>query len=127
VPLEVRERRARQLIERLAEAIARAGIGGDVGDTEFLAPEVAARVRGLADMYRELGTVTESEWGDEGHVVARFPDDRTAPVELAVTVDDRSVVRAPGCALAAAQRWRLLLRTDGLCRRIEALHIEAAP
>lgn len=127
VPIEVRAQRVRELVERLGETIARAGRGRELGDTEFLAPEVAARVRGLAQMYRELGAEADTEWGERGQVVAHFPDDRSAAVELEVMVDDRTVVRMPDCSLAADRRWRLLLRTDGLCRRIEALRMEAAP
>ena len=54
VPLEVREKRVRELLERLAEAVARAGFG-EVADTTFLAPEVAERLHSLAAAYRDFG------------------------------------------------------------------------
>ena len=126
VPLEIRERRARDLVERLAVAIARAGRGADIGDDEFLAPDVAERVRGLAAMYRELEVTTDSEWGDVGQVTAHFPDDRTAAVLLEVLADDRSIVHTPTATVHVNQQRRLLLQCDGLCRRIESLRIEAA-
>ena len=124
VPLEVRERRMRDLLERLAEAIARAGYG-DVSHLDFMSPRAAEQVRGLAQLYRDQGVEVEPEWGDTGSAVARFPDDRAAPVSAELVVDDRSVLRAPGCVLPSRQRWRLLIEADGLCRRIERLQVEA--
>ena len=124
VPLEVRERRIRELLERLAEAIAHAGYG-DVSQLNFLSPEATAQVRALAQLYRDQDVEVEPEWGDAGAAMARFPEDREEPVCAELLVDDRSVLRAPGCVLPSRQRWRLLIETDGLCRRIERLQVEA--
>ena len=124
VPLEVRERRIRDLLERLAEAIARAGYG-DASQLDFLSPVAAAQVRGLAQLYRDQDVEIEPEWGDAGAAVARFPEGREQPVRAELVVDDRSVLRAPGCALPSRGRWRLLVEADGLCRRIERLQVEA--
>ena len=123
VPLEVRERRIRDLLERLAESIARAGYG-DVRQLDFLSPEATAQVRALAQLYRDQDVEVEPEWGDTGAALARFPEDREEPVRAELVVDDRSVLRAPGCLLPSRQRWRLLIEADGLCRRIERLQVE---
>jgi len=126
VPLEIRERRVRELLEQLAEAIARAGYG-EAGDLGFLSPAAAERVRGLARLYREQGVEVEPEWGDAGAAVARFPEARAQPVSAELVVEDRSVLRAPDCVLPSRQRWRLVVECDGLCRRIERLYVEALP
>ena len=124
VPLDVRERRIRELLERLAEAIARAGYG-DVSQLDFMSPEGAAQVLALAQLYRDQDVEVEPEWGDAGAAVARFPEDRAELVRAELVVEDRSVLRASGCVLPSRQRWRLLVETDGLCRRIERLRVEA--
>ena len=124
VPLEVRERRVRELLERLAEAVARAGFG-EVADTTFLAPEVADRLHSLAAGYRDSGIVAEPEYGDEGQAVAHFPDDRSEPVVAELIVYDRSVVVGQSTAMPPRQSWRFVVETDGLARRIERLRVEA--
>jgi hypothetical protein len=129
VPLEVRERRLRDLLERMAEAIARSGYG-EVGDVDFLAPQVAQQVRDLAAMYREHAVVVEPEWGDSGQATARLPEERGAFVEAELIVHDRSVLRGrggAGVALPSRNSWRIAVVTDPLCRRIERLQIEALP
>lgn len=124
VPLEVRERRVRELLERLAEAIARGGYG-EISDLDFLAPPVAEQVRTFALAYRSSGVVAEPEWGDEGQAVAHFPEDRSGRVCVELLVDDRSVLRSADSVLPARQKWRFRVETDGLARRIERLRIEA--
>jgi hypothetical protein len=124
VPLEVREGRVRELLERLAEAVARAGFG-EVADTTFLAPEVAERLHSLAAAYGESGIVAEPEFGDEGQAVAHFPEERSEPVVAELVVHDRSVVLGQAVAMPTRQSWRFVVETDGLVRRIEWLRVEA--
>jgi hypothetical protein len=129
VPLEVRERRLRDLLERVCEAIARCGYG-QFSDLDFLAPQVAERVRDLAATYREMGVVVEPEWGEGGQATARLPEERGTPVLAELIVHDRSVLRGrggAGTALPSCSTWRIAVVADPLCRRIERLEIEALP
>lgn len=126
MPLEARERRVRELLERLVEALARAGYGEAEG-LGFLSPAVAGQVRDLARLYREQDVEVEPEFGDAGSAVATFAEERSAPVRVELMLTDRSVQRTHACALPSQRRLRLLVETDGLCRRVERLRVETLP